>query len=372
MKAPFKLYWVETPSPEENCFVAARSKTAAARHEENCTGFNPGDCSALYERDLNQDWVATKYRDESEPIEKASAFYVLDEALAEVGVTYTIVDGDDLYQYGEQEFLKQGDMNYLSSLGDEPKNIVIRNVSDLLEILERDAPGHWIFRGHSSCKWELSAGVHRNRGGARIPDEEMVLYEQRLLGEFKRRARAFLSTPPNSDWEWLVLAQHFGLPTRLLDWTENPLVALYFAVSENDGWCDDGMLYAYRHSAPEIDIHSSTDPFAITRVELVRPPHLDQRVIVQQSVFTAEPRQIVHDEKRDRSDLRYWNVSGIAAAEIKEELLKLGISRSTLFPGLEALAADIRSDGRLRPNASLSANPCNPSNDNLGAARKIG
>ncbi|RZI98023.1 MAG: FRG domain-containing protein [Brevundimonas sp.] len=173
--------------------------------------------------------------------------------------------------------------------------------------MERDAPGEWIFRGQSSCRWGLQASVHRLRS-ADLSPSEMRGYEQRIVGEFRRRARTFLPNPPSTIWEWLILAQHFGLPTRLLDWTENPLVALYFAVRDNDGVSDDGQLFAYRHGTAGIDLESTVDPFSVQRVEVVRPPYIDQRVIAQRSVFTVEPHPL-EGEETESEDLRYWNVS---------------------------------------------------------------
>ena len=261
--------------------------------------------------------------------------------LHQLDVKWSVVEGDDLFEYRGRQYVKQGDFNYLASLGSDPKNIIIRSVADLLEIIARDAPGDWIFRGHGSCRWSLEAAVHRLTSNSNMGLEKRVAVERSILNEFKRRARIFLQSTPTSDWEWMVLAQHFGLPTRILDWTENPLVALYFSVRDGANLSNDGMLYAYHHGAQEIDIESASDPFTITQIELLRPPHLDQRVIAQQSVFTAEPPDV---RGREKSDVRYWHVSVNHKNEIRRELIKLGISESSLFPGLVSLAAEIKND----------------------------
>ena len=86
------------------------------------------------------------------------------------------------------------------------------------------------FRGLPNVEWALMPGVARSDKAPTAGFRPDV--ERRLFAEFKRMAQNFLSSSNFSDLDWLALAQHFGLPTRLLDWTENPLVAAWFAVSD--------------------------------------------------------------------------------------------------------------------------------------------
>ena len=66
-----------------------------------------------------------------------------------------------------------------------------------------------------------------------------------MFDEFKRRGVAVLPSRPSDDWEFLAVARHHGLPTRLLDWTENPLAALFFALEEPSS--GDSAVWCYVH-----------------------------------------------------------------------------------------------------------------------------
>lgn len=104
----------------------------------------------------------------------------------------------------------------------------IESIGDLVEALAPFTSDHddiYWYRGQSSSRWELQPKVGRDR--------KWKQNEHELLIRFKQDAARTLPTTPQSKWEWLSLAQHYGLPTRLLDWTESPLIALFFACQPN-------------------------------------------------------------------------------------------------------------------------------------------
>src|SRR5947209_4593350 len=108
---------------------------------------------------------------------------------------------------------------------------LITCVADVLQLL-RDWKGRpSIFRGMGRAEYTLTPTMGRCPLADRLPDRAQA--ERRLFRRFKERTPPFLTFTPRDDWEWLAVAQHHGLPTRLLDWTSNPLVALYFAMERD-------------------------------------------------------------------------------------------------------------------------------------------
>src|SRR5262245_8791541 len=88
----------------------------------------------------------------------------------------------------------------------------------------------WIFRGHASAKWTLKNTLERRTP----PGESRSVFERFVVHQFKRRAHHYLASHhlPKKDGDWIALMQHFGAPTRLLDFTRSPFVAAYFAFEE--------------------------------------------------------------------------------------------------------------------------------------------
>ena len=168
-----------------------------------------------------------------------------------------------------------------------------------------------------------------------LPGREIIKEEAMILRLFKDQARPYVEWLPANDWEWLALAQHHGLPTRLLDWTRNPLVAAYFAVEkEHDG---DSAIFVYR-STKFVATDKHPKPFELTGVSKFIPPHITRRITAQAGLFTihSDPDKEFTDKSIDKHIIRKD-----ARKDIKDTLGAYGINRASLFPDLDGLASHI-------------------------------
>ncbi|MHB8838964.1 MAG: FRG domain-containing protein [Gemmatimonadaceae bacterium] len=184
-------------------------------------------------------------------------------------------------------------------------------------------------------------------------------FERDAAIEFQLRAptRYARCPAPNASTDWLVLMQHYGLPTRLLDWTESVLVALYFACEDRHE-CD-GALFAIGPqdlNRATIGIPRIAFPYAPAVVQLVDqvfqeekrfhdvavafvPQELDSRVMLQQSAFTIHGSPLALNRFPAWTDFGVrWEIPGGLKASLRRDLRDLGMQRSTLFPDLQNLA----------------------------------
>ena len=209
----------------------------------------------------------------------------------------------------------------------------IENLAQLHEfIADNDSGLASIFRGVSDTSYQNIPSIGRHKF---LDSESLNRSERRLMQLFKESAVPYLDFQPSDDWEWLAIAQHYGLPTRLLDWSTNPLVAMYFAVEKK--YDTDAVLYVYT-GIDTVPPNNRPDPYNQKTVLRYRPPHMTTRVIAQSGLFTVhpEPKQEFSSKR-----LRKFVIPAKSKGPIKRALYKCGVNRKTLFPGLESIAADL-------------------------------
>jgi len=198
-----------------------------------------------------------------------------------------------------------------------------------------------IFRGVRDWKYELKPRVARITDFNYHSDWSLEKKERDLLRIFKERAIPHLKYNPSNEWDWLAIAQHFRLPTRLLDWSRNPLVAAYFAVEKNNN--KDSAIYAltYPHYLDVDTINENKDPFKFGIFTKFIPPHITNRITAQEGVFTiredpTRPLKTSGELKIDK-----FIIDNNFKRELKKILYHYGIHQASLFPDLESIANHI-------------------------------
>ncbi len=221
---------------------------------------------------------------------------------------------------------------------DEYRKETIHSFVDFHNLIEKYQGENVLFRGMKDENFELVPSV------GRIPIDSIKVEETEadIFKKFKERALPHLGFTPRNDWEWLALAQHHGLPTRLLDWTLNPLIALYFAVEEE---CKtDSAVYVYVDSQSPVDIELDDfkDPLKFPSTEPVlryTPAHLTPRIIAQSGLFTVHQ----HVTQGFTSEQIYKIViPNTQRQKLKQQLYRYGIHRGTIYPGLDGISAHIK------------------------------
>ena len=211
----------------------------------------------------------------------------------------------------------------------------ISSWSDLARTAEKCADGSWIFRGEGTTGNPLlpKAGREGDYRGATRKKPYKLADEKQALELFQRQARPHLGHTPSSDLEWLVIAQHHGMFTRLLDWTESILVAAYFAAQEA-GTKGDAVIYGVRNLRT-LTKAEENNPFKLTAPGVYRPPHITPRIPAQRSVFTVHPNP---KAPFSPDGLVEWRMSEGACSNIKQVLDACAINESSLFTDLDGLS----------------------------------
>jgi hypothetical protein len=220
------------------------------------------------------------------------------------------------------------------------------------------------FRGASKQSHKLVPLLYRNK---RKHSPEME-YED--VTDFIHKGRAFLNGSKEHDnmWDWLITCQHYGMATRLLDWTTSALVALYFAIENeefasspcvwvlnpyafNGASCGEKLVY-YTDSVTKNDEDNVIiKTYSVGSTELptnpvaIVPPYIDRRLKSQKGCFTLHGRNkyAIHElNKKAKSPfLARIEISKFAIDKIRSQLNVMGINTSDIYPDLTGLAKTI-------------------------------
>jgi len=209
----------------------------------------------------------------------------------------------------------------------------IRSFSELHDVAFNHGNGHFIYRGENDTKYTLRPKFGRQKAINGKNDNNI---EKEMLENFKRRGISHIEQLPENDWEWLAHAQHFGLATRLLDWTENLLVAAYFALTEPTR-PGDRRLYVMDQDKLDLSVHKIS-PFEIQNVTIYRPKHLNARISSQMGLFTVHPYP---EMEFNHASLERWIIKEKAVVDLNVTLDTFGFNIATMFPDLDGLAAHI-------------------------------
>ena len=213
---------------------------------------------------------------------------------------------------------------------------VVETFSEYIQEIENmdDGAELMLYRGQVT-KGNLLPSICRDK-----PEVDTTQEEKEMLSELRRMGNSLVTDPSISDWDLLVVAQHFGMKTRLLDWTSNPLAALWFACNDWKG----GDTHVYILPADEFLSKSKKGPFDIGGTRVIRPSLNNPRIISQHGWFTAHKYSnktnkfvALEKNKEIKKAVKEIKIPSRNRSDMLKSLDRHGVSSRTLFPDLEGL-----------------------------------
>jgi hypothetical protein len=232
------------------------------------------------------------------------------------------------------------------------KIITITSTAKLCCVVDAQLQDHEdttvIYRGHGDIDYKLCPKA--GRFGPPPKSKRETLNESLMLELFRRHSVGLTRQTPDDDWEFLAVAQHHGMATRLMDWTRSPLVAAYFAVAypnvryEKDESPPgtnsyirrepDSVVYAWRCRKLDLSKAPPAKPHKIKQIVRYIPRH----ITAQSGLFSAhpDPKAVLND-----SAMIHLIIPFDKRRDIKRSLYRLGIHEGTVFPDLDGAARHI-------------------------------
>jgi hypothetical protein len=222
------------------------------------------------------------------------------------------------------------------------KKVQISTFEDFINHIDLiDMLGHKInlYRGQSISEPLLPSIARKN------PIKDSTIKEIKMLNDLKRRSNLLISKAFENDWEWLVFAQHFGMKTRLLDWSSNPLIALWFACQNEHKINENSYVYILStDNEMLVDLSINDSPFKNGSTKILRPNLNNERIVAQSGWFTAHKfssraRSFVPLERNPEVKKLITEIE--IPAKIKLEIIRklsvFGVNNQSIFPDITGL-----------------------------------
>ena len=222
----------------------------------------------------------------------------------------------------------------------------IKTFFEYLDLVDKSKTGTSeviLFRGQSEKK-ALIPSIARDN-----PTIDTTNLEKRMLEELKRRTKIMINGTQFDEWDWLVYAQHFGMKTRLLDWTSNPLTALWFACNNEYKRDLDSTVYILKNTEKYLlDKSKETSPFSRSKTMVLKPTLNNERIIAQAGWFTAHKYSSTAKcfvDLRKNKEIELSIIEVTIPKNIKQSILKsldiFGINNQTLFPDVSGICKHV-------------------------------
>jgi hypothetical protein len=187
----------------------------------------------------------------------------------------------------------------------------------------------------------------------RIKTNSQLQTEKLILQEFKRGVIPLSEFKPENNWDLLALAQHHGLPTRLLDWSYSALIALWFAVEkpaqiDKNGDLVNGVVWILAASVEDFRTDTTTiDPLDNKVTKVFRSTIVSRRISAQSGVFTVH--KILEDDrmikfenhKSFKNKLTKISIRGEHFPKLRKQLSMLGVHYASVFPDIDGFCRNL-------------------------------